>query len=58
MLYVLCVGVVRRVRNRKSNGKMDMEDVWSVGERMQSYMYVQRVNEKYDENELYEIKVE
>ena len=57
MLYVGCVGVVRRIR-RKNGGYMDIEDVWSANQRMQSYMYVQRVNEKYDENELIEIKVE
>ena len=56
MLYVGCVGVVRRIR-RKNGGYMDIENIKGMNER-RNYMYVERVNEKYDENELYEIKVE
>ena len=56
MLYVGCVGVVRRIR-RKNGGYMDIENIKGMNEG-RNYMYVERVNEKYDENELYEIKVE
>ena len=36
---------------------MDIENIKGMNEG-RNYMYVERVNEKYDENELYEIKVE
>ena len=57
MLYVVCVGFARRLSNRKNDGYMDIENIKGMHEG-RNYMFVERVNEKYDENELYEIKVE
>ena len=57
MLYVVCVGFARRLSNRKNGGYMDIENIKGMHEG-RKYMFVERVNEKYDENELYEIKVE